>query len=121
MWRGLTAGGLLWLLLMASPALAADQSVTISYYTFSQTTIHVDPGDKVTWTWAGPDTNHSVTAADFDSDPGVPFPNHSVGDLFSHTYPTAGSFHFQCKVHVSMQGTVIVGGDSTPPPSPPSP
>jgi plastocyanin len=55
--RGLTAGGLFWLLLMAPPALAANQSVTISGYAFAPATVHVDPGDAVTWTWGGPDTD----------------------------------------------------------------
>lgn len=117
-------------LAVATPALGADQEVRISGFDFAPSTVSVDPGDTVTWRWAGPDTNHSVTASSgqeesFDSDPGrVPnSADHPPGDSFEHTFTRVGSFRYRCKVHSSMQGTVAVGGSPSdpPPPDPPPP
>jgi hypothetical protein len=85
--------------------------------------VTITPGDAVNWTFAGPDTNHSVTsdagqAESFDSDPtGSPF--HTPGDTFAHTFNAAGSFGYFCKVHPGMRGRVVVqppgggGGEDT--------
>ena len=108
----------------AAPAQAAD--VTIQNFSFMPASVTIGQGDSVTWTWAGPDTNHSVTAksgqADpFDSDPGkTPSSlDHPPGDTFSHTFNTPGTFMYICKVHSFMTGKVIVkapgGPDTTPP------
>ena len=96
----------------------------MSGFDFAPRTVNIDPGDTVTWRWAGPDTNHSVTASpgqaeSFDSNPAGP-PNsvdHPPGDTFAHTFTRPGTFRYTCKVHSSMQGTVVVGsapGDSPP-------
>jgi plastocyanin len=109
---------------LAAPAHAAD--VTIKNFSFMPASITIGQGDSVTWTWAGPDTNHSVTAksgqADsFDSDPGkTPSSlDHPPGDTFSHMFNTPGTFMYICKVHSFMTGKVIVkapgGPDTTPP------
>src|SRR5690349_3136872 len=97
----------------AAPAHAAD--VTIKNDSFMPSSITITQGDAVKWTWAGPDTNHSVTASSgqaesFDSDPtGTAFTiNHSTGDTFSHTFNATGSFTYFCKVHSFMKGTVKV-------------
>jgi plastocyanin len=106
----------------AAPAQAAD--VSISNFSFMPSSITIAQGDTVKWTWAGPDTNHSVTAdsgqADsWDSDPtGTAFTiNHTTGDTFSHTFNTTGTFTYHCKVHSSMTGkvTVILPGSGPPP------
>jgi plastocyanin len=107
----------------AAPARAAD--VSISNFAFNPGSVTIAQGDTVTWTWAGPDTNHSVTAEpnqgdSFDSDPSGP-PNsltHPPGSTFAHTFKTPGTFSYICKVHSFMHGKVVVtgpGGDSTPP------
>jgi plastocyanin len=105
----------------AAPASAAD--VTIKNFAFSPTPVTIAQGETVTWTWAGPDTNHSVTAdpnqADtFDSDPlGAPLStDHPPGDTFDHTFNTAGTFTYFCKVHSSMHGKVIVNAPGSGPP-----
>ena len=108
----------------AAPAQAAD--VTIQNFSFMPASVTIGQGESVTWTWAGPDTNHSVTAksgqADsFDSDPGkTPSSlDHPPGDTFSHTFNTPGTFMYICKVHSFMTGKVVVkapgGPDTTPP------
>ena len=111
-------------LAVAGPALGADQDVRISAFAFSPARVNVDPGETVTWRWAGPDTNHSVTARSgqeesFDSDPGR-FPSsadHPPGDSFAHTFSRPGTFRYFCKVHPSMEGSVVVGGSPSEPPA----
>jgi plastocyanin len=105
----------------AAPAQAAD--VTIKNFAFDPTPITVAPGDTVTWHWAGPDTNHSVTsdanqADSWDSDPlGAPLStDHPPGDTFDHQFNTPGTFTYHCKVHSSMHGKVIVAAPGSGPP-----
>src|SRR3954451_12189348 len=107
---------------LAAPAQAAD--VSVANFSFMPSSITIGQGDTVKWTWAGPDTNHSVTAnsgqADsFDSDPsGTAFTiNHPQGFTFSHTFNTAGTFTYFCKVHSYMTGkvTVTLPGSGPPP------
>jgi plastocyanin len=124
--RRTAQAGIVAALLAAGPASAATSEVRVANNSFSPSSVTIVPGDAVNWTFAGPDTNHSVTsdagqAESFDSDPtGSPF--HSPGDTFSHTFNTAGSFGYFCKVHPGMRGRVIVqapgtggGGDTTAP------
>ncbi|MEA2469299.1 MAG: hypothetical protein QOE38_297 [Thermoleophilaceae bacterium] len=105
----------------AGPAAAAD--VTISNFAFNPTPITITQGDTVTWHWAGPDTNHSVTsdpgqADSFDSDPAGPPNNltHPPGSTFDHTFNASGTFTYICKVHSFMTGKVIVNGPNGEPP-----
>jgi plastocyanin len=112
----------------AAPAQAAD--VTIANFAFSPTPITIAPGDTVTWHWAGPDTNHSVTSDanqgdSFDSDPlRAPLStDHPPGDTFDHQFNTPGTFTYHCQVHSSMHGKVIVtapGGGPPPDTTPPA-
>jgi plastocyanin len=110
----------------AAPAQAAD--VTIQNFQFSPPTVTVAQGDTVTWHYAGPDTNHSVTAdpgqADsWDSDPQRPptAADHVPGSTFARTFSVPGSFTYFCKVHPSMHGTVKVTGAGGEPPPPSTP
>ena len=98
--------------LIAAPAWSATSDVRVSGFSFSPSSVTIAPGDTVSWTFAGPDLNHSVTsdagqAESFDSDP-VGSPLHAPGDTFSHTFSATGSFGYFCKVHPSMRGRVTV-------------
>jgi plastocyanin len=98
------------------PAAASETDVQVGSFKFAPATVTVDQGDTVTWSWAGPDTNHTVTSdpgqADaFDSHDGVPtgqVAGPPAGGTFSHTFETPGSFTYFCRVHPSMKGKVIV-------------
>ena len=108
----IVAGGLL---VAAAPASAADHAVSIANFEFAPASVTVAPGDTVTWTFAGPDTNHTVTAGrnqaeSFDSDPGTAQPLHAPGSTFQHTFTTPGTYSYVCKVHDFMQGKVVVTG-----------
>src|SRR3954466_4736139 len=105
----------------AAPASAADGS--ISNFAFNPASGTIMQGDAVTWTWAGPDTNHSVTSDpnqtdSFDSDPGrtPTSADHLPGSTFAHTFNTSGTFTYICKVHPFMTGKVVVNGPNGEPP-----
>src|SRR5437764_7756186 len=122
--RGLITLTAIALGVVAAPAQAAD--VTIKNFSFMPSSITIAQGDAVKWTWAGPDTNHSVTstagqADSFDSDPGkTPSSlDHPPGDTFSHTFNTPGTFTYMCKVHSFMTGKVVVNGPTGPDTTPP--
>jgi plastocyanin len=102
-------------LALAAPARAATKDVDVANFAFTPATVNIAPGDTVSWTFRGPDLNHSVTSATFDSDPGNSSPLHVVGDKFSHTFPDAGTFSYICKVHSFMTGKVVVGTPAAPP------
>jgi plastocyanin len=107
----------------AAPARAAD--VTIQNFQFNPSTVTIAQGDTVTWHYAGPDTNHSVTsdpgqADSWDSDPEHPpsAADHVPGSTFARTFSVPGSFTYFCKVHPTMRGTVKVTGAGGEPPAP---
>ena len=104
-------------------AFAATSDVEVKGSAFNPSQLSVVPGDTVRWTFAGPDLNHSVTsdagqAESFESDPGVPLPMHLAGDTFEHTFNTAGTFTYHCRVHSFMHGTVMVRAPGSAPPPP---
>jgi plastocyanin len=106
---------------MAAPADAATVDVSVGGFAFTPAQLTITQGDTVTWTFAGPDTNHSTTtspaqAENWDSDAGKSNPLHAVGDKFSWNFPTVGEFSYHCKVHASMTGRIVVqaAGQGTP-------
>src|SRR6185295_11872046 len=70
-------------------------------YTPSNTTVAA--GTTVTWTWVG-GNQHSVTFSSGSSSGAA----QSTG-TFQRTFPTAGTFNYQCSVHGSaMSGKITV-------------
>jgi plastocyanin len=105
------------LLLGAASASAANRRVAIGHYQWSLPQIHLDLGEHITWYWVGPDTMHSVTGVSdndsgIDSDRGINTPNHPLGDRFQVTFNHPGTYHFECKLHPGVRGSVDVS--STP-------
>lgn len=82
---------------------AGDIDVAIGDFFFDPEMTSVAVGDTVTWTHEG-DITHNVTARDgsFASD------NLRVGETFTHTFDTAGSFEYRCTLHGQMVATVEV-------------
>ena len=76
----------------------------------------VTVGTEVIWNYVGPDAPHTVTATDgsFDSNPECDTTKldqclNAVGESFRHTFATAGSFTYSCKIHGElMSGTIII-------------
>ena len=113
----------------APPALAANTRVSIADYAWSSPLVQVDLGEKVTWDWLGPDLAHSVTgnsanALGWDSDPGTDAPSHRAGDSYTLQFSQPGIYLFQCKLHASVRGEVVVSdrpGDPNADPGPQPP
>ncbi|MGG9970831.1 plastocyanin/azurin family copper-binding protein [Ferruginibacter sp. SUN002] len=82
----------------------ATNSINITDFAFSSSSITVAKGTTITWTNIGASA-HTVTSDDgtsFDSG------NLSTGGVFTHTFNTAGTFAYHCSAHPSMTATVIV-------------
>lgn len=118
------------LLAAAGPAAApahpghAIPTVDVGGFAYSPATLTVSAGDFVSFDWAGPDLDHSVTAdagqsESFDSDPGKAAAkiNHPKGDLFPYYFAKAGTFAYHCKVHSFMHGKIVVQPSTRPPAS----
>ena len=77
--------------------------VFIQSFAFSPATITVAAGTTITWTNKDAAT-HTVT-----SNSGI-FDSGSLGTdaTYSHTFATAGTFPYHCKIHTSMTASVVV-------------
>lgn len=81
--------------------------VDIQQFCFTQTVVHVAPGEKVTWTNYD-QTPHSVTDANFVwGDYNQIGTNSSV----THTFDTPGVYPYFCYLHPGMVGAVVVDAD----------
>jgi plastocyanin len=97
----------------ASPV-AGAASVRIANLAYDPPTITVPAGSTVTW--SNDDvTPHTVTAVDGQFDSGIFDP----GASFSFTFSEPGTFTYQCLLHPTMQGSVVVEGDAVA--NPPAP
>ena len=81
----------------------ATDAVTIKNFGFSPATISVPAGSTVVWT-NDDSVQHDIT---FDGG-GIVSSVLNHNDTFSHTFPTAGTYHYICSIHPFMHGTVIV-------------
>ncbi|GAA4477802.1 hypothetical protein GCM10023094_20650 [Rhodococcus olei] len=98
--------------LTAQPAVAQPNrtfTVTVTNMAYRPSTLRVHVGDTVTWDFSDTSSAHSVTATQqgtthdyFDS-------GTMTGGTYSHTFNQPGTYPYQCNVHTSMGGTIIVG------------
>jgi plastocyanin/N-acetylneuraminic acid mutarotase len=94
-------------------------------FAFHPSTVNVNVGDTVRWTWAG--GGHSVTSGlpcaadsqycspnDMSCFPGVTSP---VGTVYTHTFSQPGRYSYFCIAHCfsGMTGVVNVSGGCSPP------
>src|SRR5436190_262846 len=82
--------------------------VTIEDFDFQPMTQTVYVGQTVRWTNTG-SAQHTTTSGQ----PGVPDGLWNSGTLntggqFSHTFNTAGTFHYFCTIHTFMEGDIVV-------------
>jgi amicyanin len=83
----------------------ATNAVVIANFAFSPATITVTAGSTVVW------TNNDSVQHDITFDGGkIRSSVLNQNDTFSHTFPTAGTYHYICSIHPFMHGTVIVTG-----------
>jgi plastocyanin len=86
-----------------SSAPVAGNAVSIDNFAFVPATLTVAAGATVTWTNRDEEP-HTVAANDgsFHS------PGMDSQATYSHTFPTAGKFHYVCSIHPFMHATVVV-------------
>jgi len=110
----------------AAPSQAKNTRVSITDFQWSNGTPVIDRGESVTWDWLGPDLQHSVTgqkpnATQWDSDAGNSNPFHPLGDSYKVKFDQPGIYTFQCKLHSSVRGSVVVSNTLGDPNSDPGP
>ena len=95
--------------------------VNIGDFKYDTPTVNAVQNDYVFWNWAGPDTNHTVTADDgsFDSDSGKSGSQvaHKTGDGYSFQFTKPGTYTYHCKIHSFMTAKVVVAALPKPPPA----
>jgi plastocyanin len=69
---------------------------------FSPKTATISHGQAVCW------QNSSTVLHTVTDDGGAFDTNLPVGQIFVHTYATAGSYTYHCKIHAGMTGTITV-------------
>lgn len=88
-----------------SSSAVATNSVEINNFAFSPATITVKVGTKVTWTNKD-SVGHNVVET--DGADGPKSDTLAKGESYSFTYTKTGSFAYECSIHPSMQGKVVV-------------
>ena len=104
---------LLFAILPASAALAAEHQVDIVGFEYQPAELDVAVGDTVTWTNLDPEP-HTVTSLpeateQFDA-------TLEQGESFSYTFTEDGYNPYWCTIHPEMQGDVLVGEAERPAP-----
>ena len=85
----------------SAPAAGGANTVTIANFAFSPATLTVPVGTTVTWTNQD-GSNHFVKFTDAASD------RLKKGSTYTRTFTAAGSYAYECSIHPSMTGTVVV-------------
>lgn len=76
-------------------------SIIIQNFSFNPQTLTVKVGDTVTWT-NNDSAVHNIKSSSFNST-GL-----NTNDTFKFTFNTPGTFSYNCGIHPSMTGTIIV-------------
>jgi len=88
----------------------AKVQITGSALAFSPSTVTIDAGQPVCWTWSQTSDQHNVSSDDGSFTSGPP----SYSGTFQRTFTTPGTYTYHCQVHGSsgMVGTVTVRDSS---------
>ena len=72
---------------------------------------HITVGETIHWTWTD-SLPHTVSSSDggFTGSPTMT----GIGNTFSVTFNTIGSFPYECDIHPSMHGIIVVEADPVP-------
>jgi plastocyanin len=82
----------------------SSNTVSIKGFAFNPSTLTVPVGTTVTWT-NDDSTIHTVTS---DSGSELGSGQIPVGQTYSHTFNSAGTFSYHCSIHTSMKAQVVV-------------
>jgi plastocyanin len=89
-----------------APAFAANADVNVGDDFYDAPTVQIQPGDSVTWHWAGLD-QHTVTAS---ANQTMSFRSKLMSSgTFARTFAKPGRFTYFCETHSNMRGAVEVG------------
>ena len=91
------------------PPAPGPSGVSMINDSFSPRTLTVAAGTTVTWT-NNDDDEHTATA----NDGSFASPTMVLGNTFSNTFNTAGTYDYFCIFHSGMTGTIVVTGGTTP-------
>jgi plastocyanin len=81
-----------------------DGDILVQNDLFNPSAFSVSAGSAVTWAWNSNGQQHSVTFDDQPIDSDV-----KTSGTFQHTFATAGTFAYHCRVHpTTMKGTITV-------------
>ncbi len=79
----------------------SPDTINIKEYSFSPSTLTVKAGTTVTWTNNDP-SPHNIKSSAFKS------PDIDPGGTFKFTFDTPGTFNYNCGIHPTMAGTIVV-------------
>ncbi|ATW28204.1 cupredoxin domain-containing protein [Candidatus Formimonas warabiya] len=80
---------------------SASNSIAIENFVFNPDTIKVPVGTSVEWINKD-SAPHTIKAEKFNSD------SLSTNDSFKFTFDSPGTYEYQCGIHPSMKGKIIV-------------
>jgi plastocyanin len=80
----------------------AAATVEIKNYAFNPTTVTIGAGQTVQWNFNDNGVAHNVIGDD-----GMHSSDQASGS-FRHTFKHSGTFNYQCSLHASMHGVVVV-------------
>lgn len=85
---------------------SASGAVSITNFAFTPATLTIAAGSTVTWTNNAPLVTHTVTSDDGSQ---VSFDHMlSPSDTFRLQFTQAGTYHYHCRIHPFMHGTIVV-------------
>lgn len=86
---------------------AASATVVVKNMAFTPQRVTIKAGQSVAWKFDDGDIRHDVTADDksFAS-------KAAIGGHYTHKFAKAGTYKYDCSLHPSMRGTVVVKASS---------
>lgn len=88
----------------ANQPTAVANNITIQNFAFNPATLTVKAGTTVTWNNQD-SAPHQLTSSDLSDLSSNALSN---GDTYSYTFNQKGTFNYNCKIHPSMTGQIIV-------------
>jgi plastocyanin len=87
-----------------APGIPSYHSVAIEGFAFSPSNLTINKGEAVVW------TNNDPVAHTVSSDSGSELASGtiSMGQTYSHTFNTVGTFDYHCSIHTMMKAKIIV-------------
>ena len=108
------------LLCLASrlPGHAATTTVSVTNDKFTPSSASISVNDTVLWNWPSGSFDHNVTSTS-NTQAWTASPTQNGPVTFSHTFNTAGTYPYECTIHVSlgMVGSVTVAAAANVPPA----